>query len=475
MPQLASVSGSVTGNTVTVSIDSDWRLSGWPVSAERALNGNAPTTGIFLRDGRRSVVASAESLIYGWMADGSSFYSSRTDGEWAALPSRIRGAVLFADSIFKGSAPTHGAGVVATGMDGNVYAFRPQARTDATSSQLIGWPPVLDTNAPSVTATTAPVLASSAAVIVGGSDGRIFAITPQDSAVVPLVAAICDTLIVGGFPVVSDVSSNLAVGRFTGAGGYQVAYALRNGTVRVVDQASKDPGRFQAHWNAGAPGFEPYLLGVDMDRAADRNLELVVVDPLRRRVHCYNLAGAELPGWPVYVPAGLPGPVAAGDLDGDGYPEIFAVDAQGYAHRWNRNGVEGLGWPVSLTNRYGPGAVGGSDIYAQRIAHDGTAQWAVNGVPVCAAANVQSSPLMISDNAGGAIIAWLDLRANVIGDLYAQPQTLAANPVQLMTIHRAKGLEFDHVFVPSLDRVLNRGREPLLRWLDLPRAEEQIR
>ncbi|HWM67775.1 MAG TPA: UvrD-helicase domain-containing protein [Steroidobacteraceae bacterium] len=62
---------------------------------------------------------------------------------------------------------------------------------------------------------------------------------------------------------------------------------------------------------------------------------------------------------------------------------------------------------------------------------------------------------------------------SLLGDLYAQPQTTASNPVQLMTIHRAKGLEFDHVFVPCLDRDLNRGREPLLRWLDLPRAEGQ--
>jgi ATP-dependent exoDNAse (exonuclease V) beta subunit len=60
---------------------------------------------------------------------------------------------------------------------------------------------------------------------------------------------------------------------------------------------------------------------------------------------------------------------------------------------------------------------------------------------------------------------------SLLADLYAQPRTAASNPVQLMTIHRAKGLEFDHVFVPSLDRDLNRGREPLLRWLDLPRAE----
>jgi ATP-dependent exoDNAse (exonuclease V) beta subunit len=58
---------------------------------------------------------------------------------------------------------------------------------------------------------------------------------------------------------------------------------------------------------------------------------------------------------------------------------------------------------------------------------------------------------------------------SLLGELYAEPQASTSNPVQIMTIHRAKGLEFDHVFVPSLDRELNRGREPLLRWLDLPR------
>ena len=60
---------------------------------------------------------------------------------------------------------------------------------------------------------------------------------------------------------------------------------------------------------------------------------------------------------------------------------------------------------------------------------------------------------------------------SLLGELFAQPEAATANPVQIMTIHRAKGLEFDHVLVPSLDRELNRGREPLLRWLDLPRRE----
>ncbi|HUA23078.1 MAG TPA: UvrD-helicase domain-containing protein [Steroidobacteraceae bacterium] len=66
-------------------------------------------------------------------------------------------------------------------------------------------------------------------------------------------------------------------------------------------------------------------------------------------------------------------------------------------------------------------------------------------------------------------IATLD---SVLADLYAQPRARTARPVQVLTIHGAKGLEFDHVIVPGLDRDLNRGREPLLRWLDLPRRHE---
>ena len=60
---------------------------------------------------------------------------------------------------------------------------------------------------------------------------------------------------------------------------------------------------------------------------------------------------------------------------------------------------------------------------------------------------------------------------SLLAGLFAEPDSSSGNPVQVMTIHRAKGLEFDHVLVPSLDRDRGRGREPLLRWLDLPRAE----
>ena len=58
---------------------------------------------------------------------------------------------------------------------------------------------------------------------------------------------------------------------------------------------------------------------------------------------------------------------------------------------------------------------------------------------------------------------------SVLKGLFARPRARTAHPVQILTIHHAKGLEFDHVLIPGLDRRLNSGAEPLLRWLDLPR------
>lgn len=53
--------------------------------------------------------------------------------------------------------------------------------------------------------------------------------------------------------------------------------------------------------------------------------------------------------------------------------------------------------------------------------------------------------------------------------LYAEPLISATNPVDLMTIHKAKGLEWDVVIVPAMERRSGKNKQNLLAWLELPK------
>jgi len=57
-----------------------------------------------------------------------------------------------------------------------------------------------------------------------------------------------------------------------------------------------------------------------------------------------------------------------------------------------------------------------------------------------------------------------------LGELYALPDTGAGDAVQVMTVHKAKGLEFDTVIVPGLGRSPRSDDTRLLRWLERPHA-----
>ena len=63
--------------------------------------------------------------------------------------------------------------------------------------------------------------------------------------------------------------------------------------------------------------------------------------------------------------------------------------------------------------------LGDANIYAQRITSAGTAQWG-NGTSICNSSNTQTSPQICSDNAGGGIICWYDFRSGGDFDVYAQ-------------------------------------------------------
>ena len=61
---------------------------------------------------------------------------------------------------------------------------------------------------------------------------------------------------------------------------------------------------------------------------------------------------------------------------------------------------------------------GGWDIYAQRIAPDGTMLWGGGGAPVCTERHAQHWISMVPDGAGGALAVWMDMRRG--WDIYGQ-------------------------------------------------------
>ena len=75
----------------------------------------------------------------------------------------------------------------------------------------------------------------------------------------------------------------------------------------------------------------------------------------------------------------------------------------------------GTGAIISWFDRRAPD----SDIYAERIDATGAPLWTPNGEPVCMAINDQEAPVIATDAAGGAWVAWEDLRSGN-ADIYAQ-------------------------------------------------------
>ena len=162
--------------------------------------------------------------------------------------------------------------------------------------------------------------------------------------------------------------------------------------------------------------------------------------------------------WPSSPLANVPICMAAGSqsrpaltTDGMGGGIIVWVDQRSglsgdiYAQHVQADGVVAIGWPTDgvpvctavgdqLNQRVVSDGSGGAiavwqdtrsgagDIYAQHILASGTVDpsWPVDGVAICSASGNQTSPVVTSDGAGGAIIAWLDSRSGATSDVYAQ-------------------------------------------------------
>ena len=98
--------------------------------------------------------------------------------------------------------------------------------------------------------------------------------------------------------------------------------------------------------------------------------------------------------------------------------------------------------------------------------------WLALGGPACVEdpteledAEVYFDALEKLEEAGGVDFGRL---AELLEELYALPDVTATeDDLQIMTIHKAKGLEFDTVIVPGLDRGPGRSDRPLMLWREL--------
>jgi hypothetical protein len=61
-----------------------------------------------------------------------------------------------------------------------------------------------------------------------------------------------------------------------------------------------------------------------------------------------------------------------------------------------------------------------NDIYAQRVRSDSTKLWTTNGIAICTSSGDQLHPTIVNDVARGAIITWYDHRSGTNNDIYAQ-------------------------------------------------------
>ena len=119
----------------------------------------------------------------------------------------------------------------------------------------------------------------------------------------------------------------------------------------------------------------------------------------------------------------------------NGNLDIYAqrINAAGVVE-WTTNGVaistavlgqenpvltsDGAGGAIIAWQDNRPG-LANYDIYARRITATGAVQWAGDGAPVCVLAGIQGKPQIVGDGAGGAVITWEDGRGTNY-DIYAQ-------------------------------------------------------
>jgi M6 family metalloprotease-like protein len=369
-----------------------WQRAGWPVAADFPPGGPQLLAVDADGDGRLDVcwAGGADQVVINGSVvpnpDANALFALRPDGRGidttagtaafahldvrpspvlAALPTGATGATgrTAGPSLFAVS--TQGVGADTTAPGGRVWLL------DWHGTPQPGWPARLP-----VRVTTPPVIAGpypNALVIVGGADGKIYAMDLTGA-----VRYVSPTGLAGG------VSGRLAVTGTTGPGAFdlRVAASGANGDVGVFHACSSCPvpassagrGRPEtgmqraasaSDWvqRVGGSGFAADFLWLNFDGTAPRPQNPTCGgDGPQLVAHQAGTLWAFCPaGEALWTASGgdtMVEALGAGDPDGDGYPKVLTQTRRSALAFWNVTGHPSPGWPKLGTREsipsYGP-------------------------------------------------------------------------------------------------------------------------
>ena len=342
-----------TSDTMHVRVTRQWQPQGWPVVANFPPGGPVLLAVVMnLGEDRDVVWAGGDTTVTDTslaaraaVRDSAALFCVRFDGkgiagadtfDFAHLDQRPRpevaaaefaggGTVVLATTYHYSAADVIGGRLWAVDVNGATVPGFPVAFASPAST-----PPVIVRNS-----------FGNWRALVGCEDGRVRAVDPAGQVVLtsPVVATggVTGRLATWGTSVGGTFGGHVAVGSASG---------------EVVVLSGEDLSE-RARWTvAPGAGFAPDFLWAQLGGAGPNAATTCAAgEPMLfvhslDRVHAFCLgASAELPGWGAPFGDTLVAGLAAGDADGDGFPEVLVQTIHGRIAFLNASGHPSPGWP----------------------------------------------------------------------------------------------------------------------------------
>ncbi|MEJ2722421.1 MAG: FG-GAP-like repeat-containing protein, partial [bacterium] len=147
-----------------------------------------------------------------------------------------------------------------------------------------------------------------------------------------------------GFPIQmkSTTTSSPAVGDIDGDGDKEIVVGNENIYAWHHDGIELRDGDGDAQtWGVLTTVGDAFTAGIGLANLDNKaGLDIMAADLNTKGVYCVDFNGDPIPGWPKTAEREFRAAPAAGDLDGDGFVEVIAIDTRGTIYAWHRDGTE---------------------------------------------------------------------------------------------------------------------------------------